>query len=266
MYRSCLLINVGTNPDRPRPARWWLRNRYRVHQRLCMGFPSRERTETDAQFLKPWDPRDFPEQRHLADKPGGEVAPDVLRQVHAQRDERSGFLFRIDPRPGRSPVILVQSAGKPDWDYAFHNARHMLRCFDVRSFSPAYAGADMLRFRLLANPTKRLRADSIGPDGGPIEKQWVGKRVPVATEMLEEWLSRRGERGGFRVQGLTTVEPAWAYMNKTRDRGKGQRLRSVRYEGVLEVADSARFEEAVVEGIGPAKAFGFGLLSVAPLR
>ncbi len=249
MYRSCLLINVGTNPDRPRPGRRWLRNLYRVHQRLCMAFPSASRRSEDPQFLKPFDPEDF-------------ARPDV----HVARAKKGGFLFRIDPRPGRSPVILVQSAGKPDWDYAFHNAQHMLRCFDVRCFSPAFSPGDMLRFRLLANPTKRLRADSIGPNGRPVGKEWEGKRVPVATEMLEEWLSRRGERGGFGVEGLTSVEPGWAYMNKTRDRGKGQRLRSVRYEGVLEVADSARFEEAVVEGIGPAKAFGFGLLSVAPLR
>ncbi len=40
MYLSSLLIDVGDNPDRPRPGRLWLRNLYHVHQRLCMAFPS----------------------------------------------------------------------------------------------------------------------------------------------------------------------------------------------------------------------------------
>ena len=50
MYLSCLLIDVGDDPDRPRPGRTWLRNIYHVHQRLCMAFPSRERMEADPPF------------------------------------------------------------------------------------------------------------------------------------------------------------------------------------------------------------------------
>ena len=46
MYLSCLLIDVGDNPDRPRPGRLWLRNLYHVHQRLCMAFPSARKTRT----------------------------------------------------------------------------------------------------------------------------------------------------------------------------------------------------------------------------
>jgi CRISPR system Cascade subunit CasE len=36
----------------------------------------------------------------------------------------------------------------------------------------------------------------------------------------------------------------------------------VRFDGVLRVTDAARLVEAVRSGIGPAKAFGFGLLSL----
>jgi CRISPR system Cascade subunit CasE len=41
---------------------------------------------------------------------------------------------------------------------------------------------------------------------------------------------------------------------------------SVRFEGVLEVRDADRFREALANGIGPGKAYGFGLLSIAPVR
>ncbi|TRZ48108.1 hypothetical protein D4S03_10330, partial [bacterium] len=107
MHLSSLLIDVGDNPDRPRPGRLWLRNLYHVHQRLCMAFPSASRKSEDAHFLQPFQPKDFGDQ-----------------QVHVERQADSGFLFRIDfpvqpyqrweePRPGGRAVILVQSAVRP---------------------------------------------------------------------------------------------------------------------------------------------------------
>lgn len=139
MYLSCLLIDVGEDPDRPRPGRLWLRNRHRVHQRLCMGFPSQSRRSDDPDFLKPFDPADF-------GKPDG-----------PPRSPDSGFLFRIDPQPGGRVVILVQSAVAPDWDYAFHNAKYLLAaCPQVREFDPSFAKDQSLRFRLVVNPTRRI--------------------------------------------------------------------------------------------------------------
>ena len=38
----------------------------------------------------------------------------------------------------------------------------------------------------------------------------------------------------------------------------------VTFEGVLEVTDPERFAATVRSGIGPAKAYGYGLLSLAP--
>ena len=95
MFLSCLLIDTGINPDRPRPGRMWLRNLYHVHQRLCMAFPSAPRISEDPEFLKPFKPEDFGK-----------------KQVHVKREADSGFLFRIDPEPDGRAVILVQSASK----------------------------------------------------------------------------------------------------------------------------------------------------------
>ena len=41
---------------------------------------------------------------------------------------------------------------------------------------------------------------------------------------------------------------------------------TVDYQGVLTVTDPIRFHEAFTRGIGSAKAFGFGLLVIAPLQ
>lgn len=250
MYLSYLLIDLGDNPDRPRPGRLWLRNLYHVHQRLCMAFPSDARRSEDPGFLKPYQPGDFA-QGH----------------VHTSRKDHAGFLFRIDPQPGGRVVILVQSAVKPDWDYAFHNADYLLAAPpEVKSFDPGFANGEKLRFRLTANPTKRLSRNSRERDGQPVAERWVGKRVPVPADQFLEWIATRGEKGGFSVDnGSTTVQPGYIYVSKA-GYGDGERLRSVRYDGILTITDPERFRETLVRGIGPGKAFGFGLLSVAPVK
>ena len=92
MFLSLLHIDVGNDPDRPRPGRLWLRNLHPVHQRLCMAFPTKSRKVDDPDFLKPFATSDFGQG-----------------QVHVRRDEDSGFLFRIDPYPGDEvPEALVR--------------------------------------------------------------------------------------------------------------------------------------------------------------
>lgn len=283
MYMSCLLIDVGENPDQPRPGRLWLRNLYHVHQRLCMAFPSKPRKQHDPDFLVPYAPDDFPEQRHLADKKKTEVDAVILKQVHSPRSPDVGFLFRIDSEDRRcregSPdhsllggvVILVLSAVKPDWDYAFHNAAYLVAAPpEVKPFSPSFKFGQRLRFRLLANPTRRLSKYSLGANGQPAKK-WANKegkgmRVPVPENRLIDWLTRRAEKAGFSFEReSTSVSPSYVYISKAREE-KGVRLRSVRYDGTLTVTDPTRFRKAMMQGIGSGKAFGFGLLSVAPCR
>lgn len=247
MYLSCFLIDVGTDPDHPRPGRHWLRNRYRVHQRLCMAFPSSERKDRDRDFLQPYTPDAF-----------------AVGHVHTPRSINVGFLFRVDPRPGGGPVVIVQSADRPDWDYAFHNARYLLAAEpEVKNYEPSFQPQNLLRFRLQVNPTRRACKSSRGHDGRILGPKWTGKRIPVPPEALEGWLTRRAERAGFQLIGLAKVLPGYVYFNKSGKSGAGQRLCSVVYEGQLRVIRPDAFVETLQAGIGSAKAFGFGLLSVA---
>jgi CRISPR system Cascade subunit CasE len=268
MFLSSLLIDVGDNPDRPRPGRLWLRNLYHVHQRLCMAFPSDARLQRDPEFLAPYDPNDFPEQRHLAEKKKTEVHSAILAQVHTPRlnnGEASGFLFRIDPLPGGRAMILVQSAAWPDWFYAFQNTSFLVAC-ERKTYDPYFVKGQSLRFRLVANPLRRLSQHSREADGQPVKERWIGKRVPVRNDQLFDWLARRAESAGFLVdKERTQVQPGYIYVHKKNKAGdQGQRLRTVRYDGILLVTDADRLRETVIRGLGPGKAYGMGLLSLAP--
>jgi len=246
VYRSCLLIDVGNNPDRPRPGRLWLRNRYHVHQRICMAFPSASRKAEDVDFLTPFKLDDFGNG-----------------QVHVKRAMDSGFLFHITPLPNGRAVIIVQSAIEPDWGYAFHNASYLLAAPPVvKPFEPHFPEGQCLRFRLAANPTRRLSKHSLDA-----KKESIGKRVPVPTDRLIDWLAHRGESAGFIVtRDVTTLVSGYAYFNKNDKKSdKWQRLRSVLFSGLLRVTDPDVFRQTLVHGIGSGKAFGFGLLLIAPV-
>ena len=244
MYLSHLLINVGTNPDRPRPGRVWLRNRYRVHQRLCMAFPSDGRKADDPHFLKPYVANDF-----------------AGTDVHVVRNADAGFLYRVDILPSGRVVILVQSPREPDWGYAFHNADYLLAAApEVRPYRAKWAAGQTARFRLQANVTRKVRTKT-GEDG----KRKNGARVPVERERLVEWLQRKGQDSGFFVsEPAVHCQTGYVYFHK--DSTEDGRLFSVVYDGVLTIADGAAFAGAITTGIGPAKAFGFGLLTAVALQ
>jgi CRISPR system Cascade subunit CasE len=281
MYLSRLRVEVGPDPAREYPAQKWLRNLYHVHQRLCMAFPS---------------------TGHRSE--GVEGDP-----VHIRRGPDAGFLFRVDPGRDGRPVILVQSVLQPQWECAFRNARHFLvdpgghrDPWDVKVFDPHFVTSQHFRFRLVANPTKKVgtiqreERKSLTKEELKQRKGRHGRRVPVpsAEELsawrgqnpqgdvreyisgkLEVWLKSRAEPGGFSVQSVT-VQPGYSYFKKphrlldgaTDDEPDGAEqgvlLRAVCFDGVLTVTDPVRFTDTLAHGIGPGKAFGFGLLSVAP--
>ncbi len=257
MYLSSLLINTGNDPDRPRPARVWLRNLYRVHQRLSMAFPSGDSKTADPFFLQPFDPASFTQALN-----NGE-----------QRSPGRGLLFRVDHSSNGRSVILVQSAIIPDWAYAFQNTEFLAAPSQVRPFNPQFEPGAHLRFRLLANPTKKIGTvqKSARTNPNPAEpltkKQLNGHRRFVPNDQLDAWLESRAETSGFRILHKEPVVPGYilALKNKDSEKGAGTRFRSALYSGVLSVEDPTAFRQTLIQGIGPAKAFGFGLLSVAPI-
>jgi CRISPR system Cascade subunit CasE len=276
MWRSCLLINVGDNPDRPRPGRTWLRNLYHVHQRLWMAFPSN--AQNDPQFLKPFNPRDFD-----------------AKQVKAKRDAETGFLFRIDPHPGGRVVIVVQSAAQPQWKYAFQNADFLLLDFlaappHAEEFDPSYHDGQQFRFRIRVALTNKKKTSTDGHDlrkyreakdrygrqksqSKRVALSWEVKQDP--QDVIRDWFSQKGKAGGFvvEVKDFRALQIGWGNgfrpgRKKTAedgdDAGHHMRFRSALLEGTLRVTNADLFRNTIARGIGSGKAFGFGLLSVAP--
>lgn len=173
--------------------------------------------------------------------------------------EDARFLFRVDALDG-GPAVLIQSAVPPDWGrskLAVGALRHEpeTKPFDV----PVEDGA-ALAFRLLTRPAKRAFTGA-GHKDGP-------RRDLRTDEERLAWIRRKGESCGFRVVscGLTLTDFPAVHAVARGFREAGGAFTAVRFDGELGVTDAALLRDAVANGIGTQKAFGFGLLSLAPVR
>lgn len=165
------------------------------------------------------------------------------------------LLWRNDGPNG----MLVQSVTRPDWDAVLQRHPEYLRDVQVKPFdlSGLQAG-QQLAFRLKANVTVSRFRDGQDKQADPRTKR---EALRGAVEQVE-WLSRQGERGGFSVVGTDIAQSGNVRLYKARS-GPPMTLFAVTFDGLLRVEDPARLAQTVQQGIGKAKALGFGLLSLA---
>lgn len=205
--------------------------------------------------------------------------------------EHYGVLYRVEQaRDG--VVVLVQSSHAPDW--ARLPQSYLLAPPATKSLSALYAALRPgmnLAFRLHANPTRRISDRNQNQTA-----QWRGKRVNLTHEPDQlDWLQRKGAASGFtlltvraRPVGLpvsqllpnplheTPTATSAPVVADTRARPTtlvtGRRAStgaltfgSVIFEGRLCVTDPDLLLTALQQGVGSGKAYGFGLLSIAPV-
>jgi CRISPR system Cascade subunit CasE len=117
---------------------------------------------------------------------------------------------------------------------------------------------DRLVFRLLANTTRKIATKS-AEDG----TKRNGRRVPVrGDDARMQWLARHAVAAGFRIEDARVVEEP---RSGGPHAGARVTFEGARFDGVLTVTDAPTFHAAIRKGLGPAKAFGFGLLSLRRL-
>lgn len=171
------------------------------------------------------------------------------------------LLFRVDPTDD-GPVVLVQSSVEPDWGALELAPRALREPPASKEYVLNFVKDQRMAFRLLTRPSIRKSGD-FGPK--PNGKRKPGPRLDCRDdEERLEWLRWKAGDNGFVVEsvGLTILSvPA---VKSDRDiRNKGGSFTAACFDGVLVVTDPEKLREAVRNGIGPQKAYGFGLLSLA---
>jgi CRISPR system Cascade subunit CasE len=208
--------------------------------------------------------------------------------------EAARVLFRADEESGRLS-LLVQSKITPDWSAFVSrlNGRYLLGAPAVKAWEPHFKVGQSLRFRLQANPvfapkengakngTRRgLYREAERLDWLRRQSEGHGFELPLLSTTLRAATDENGQpkpipfRGLHAVDELTVELPVCEVIDLNDGRrfalpsqhanAQKNQFSAARFDGLIRVADPEKFARAVENGIGKARGFGFGLLSVAP--
>ena len=178
---------------------------------------------------------------------------------HTQTDDAArkteNMLFRlIERRDGF--YLLMSSESVPDAERLFRRG-YILRSDAVKDVSvleTVFRQGMLLRFEILVSPSKKT--------GG---EQKNSRRIFLKeAEERAQWMERQGKKYGFHIRVLE--ENA---VRVSLDGIKNEmriHYDAVNMTGVLEITDARLFWQAYRQGIGPGKAYGLGMLTVAPVR
>lgn len=169
-----------------------------------------------------------------------------------RQPENREFLFRIEKEWRSSGVdILLQSNCQPG------DGNADVQILASRDYRPRLQQDQILRFRLVGNPIKTIK-DERGRKNSKGEIKAC--RVPLVQEDQQlAWLSRKLD-GAALIESAIVSSRRPIYFRKV---GKAGKILAVTFDGVLRVSDSKKFLIILQNGIGPAKGFGCGLLSIA---
>lgn len=171
-------------------------------------------------------------------------------------------LWRVDGKQ-QDQRLLILSPEKPDLTHLVEQAgwptTETWETRPYRGILDRLAPEQQWAFRLRANPVR-----SLAPQPG--EKR--GKRVAhVTVAQRGEWLLSQAKKHGFSVRDSENVSfTVTESENVTFARqGKQVTLGVASFEGTLRVIDPILLSAAMIGGLGPAKAYGCGLLTLAPV-
>lgn len=175
------------------------------------------------------------------------------------------ILWRIDQR-GNQTLLYLASPHRPDLTSLAEQAgwptKTTWRIGDYRRLLDRLTAGEEWAFRLTANPVHNGRKPGRKPGG---ERSQRFGHITAAQQ--ETWLLKRTEHHGFTI---TTGEHKERDL-VVRDRqvlrfpreGRPVTLATATFEGRLTVTDPQALRAALTHGIGPAKGYGCGLLTLA---
>jgi CRISPR system Cascade subunit CasE len=193
-------------------------------------------------------------------------------------------LWRLEPDGAHRAQLLVLTESAPSWEHIVEQAGwpgadepQAL----VRPYQPLLdriVRGREFAFRLKANPTTSTK-QPLSPS--PAQKDRLAAPRPRGVRVAHRtaahqltWFTDRTEAWGFTLvtddQGTPAVRLSvrgrLEFTKRRSDGSAGQRvtLQTATYDGVLRVTDPDRARRSLLHGLGPGKAYGLGLLTLAP--
>ncbi len=181
------------------------------------------------------------------------------------KDEHAGvrnLLWRTDRLKG-SLYILVQSVRRPDFTHVIEQfgwpaSGQTWETREYGAFLEKLEQGQKWRFRLSANPVHSVNGAKENGKRGEV-------KAHVTVEQQRKWLLDKSAALGFSVEKeeMDVVHRETVRFRRTPQAKSWVVLSRATFEGVLTIADAAVLTEAMKNGIGRAKAYGCGLLTLS---
>jgi len=191
---------------------------------------------------------------------GGYSSHQLIWSLFSDHRERErDFVFRWETEP-RAHALVVSEREPIATSF-----------FDVQTkvYEPKLKPGGRYEFALRANTVVKRRQDGKQTRHDIVcAAKKSGDERPdhvIALDVGAQWLTRKGEECGFRP--LANLIRINEHNTRTFRKSKGAEvtLSTLDFAGVLEVVDEEACRNALLAGVGPAKAYGCGLLLLKPL-
>ncbi|MFJ1961798.1 type I-E CRISPR-associated protein Cas6/Cse3/CasE [Streptomyces massasporeus] len=169
---------------------------------------------------------------------------------------RAGLLFRAEPGP--DPVLLVQTADAPDLT-ALPTHYGTARTLDLTPLLNSLTSGRTMRYRITAAPTVARSAGN--PTPHPVTGKRRGKITHLTGDDAIAWWQRRAAAAGLEP---VTVSGRPRPFPRTRITRSAPYFTLTQFDGLARITDTTHLTHALKNGIGRAKSYGAGLLSLAP--
>ena len=193
-------------------------------------------------------------------------APDATRE-----GEDGRILWRLDEAPGNPNEmwLYVMSPEKPDLAHICEQVGKPVS-WVTKDYAPVLERikeGQLWQFRLKANPVRKVLVDKGRRERAGV----VGSIQGHVTEAQQRaWLLDRSEAQGFRIaqtgEGFDRLTVSHRRRERFKRHGDVVTLTTAQYDGILEVADADAFRHVLGFGMGRARGFGCGLMTIAPVR
>jgi CRISPR system Cascade subunit CasE len=169
--------------------------------------------------------------------------------------QEASILFRMDD----GPTLIVQSDTELNWEKLGLREGALLQEPQSKAFDPSIRVGQQFGFRLRCNPAKKVKVEG--------KKNSQFKTIRDVEGQIE-WLKSKGGQFGFSLLSVEHTHEEWTDTKppKSGDGIRKPRVSGTRFDGELIVTDTEKFREGLAKGIGPQKAYGFGLLSLKSVR
>lgn len=191
--------------------------------------------------------------------------------VSRNENQKRDFLYRVEYDQYKNvQSILLLAANKVE-------STKCMTVYVSPLYDPKITEGESFRFKLRANPiVKRWENGKMKEFGLIVDAKHKLKREGTCCvddysldELIQEkgmkWLVNKGLLHGFAVKNWdVAIGNDWEYEVKVNAEDRHPFLiRTLDFEGILEVVNAEDFKAVMFKGIGSAKSFGCGLLSVA---